>query len=223
MRSEIFLKNYFWSKMLVSNNIINDIKHDMVAISTFWDIWFTTLVNHFTTHKKVEKGTILRFLKFLTVFDVGPFQNSKFLASRHAFLTSKCSKIQTVHPILINFFFNFRNFICFLDYVVKAQNFSIVSKIFAFFWFLTFFHIFSIKKAATRWKIVRIFFFRDFCHFFHQIFRFCPHIWHLFFSPSIDLSQYHKKSKKFRKTHGCNRYTTLICLCVLAGSKVGKY
>ena len=27
-------------------------------------------------HEKVEKGTILRFLKFSTVFDVGPFQNS---------------------------------------------------------------------------------------------------------------------------------------------------
>ena len=76
----------------------------------------------------------------------------------------------------------------------KVQNFLIVSKIFAFFWFLTFFHVFSVKMAATRWKIVRNFFFRDFCHFFHQIFRFCPHIWHLYFSPSVDLSYFNRGS-----------------------------
>ena len=34
-------------------------------------------------HKKVERGTILRFLKFSTVFDVGPFKNQNFgLATR---------------------------------------------------------------------------------------------------------------------------------------------
>ena len=34
-------------------------------------------------HKKVERLTILRFLKFSTVFDVGPFKNQNFgLATR---------------------------------------------------------------------------------------------------------------------------------------------
>ena len=34
-------------------------------------------------HKKVERGTILRFLKFSTVFDIGPFKNQNFgLATR---------------------------------------------------------------------------------------------------------------------------------------------
>ena len=33
---------------------------------------------HNIRHKKVEKGTFLRFLKFSTVFNIGPFQNAIF-------------------------------------------------------------------------------------------------------------------------------------------------
>ena len=64
----------YLDRFLVSKIVLNDTKHDMVAISGLGDIWYTTLVYHYTKvvqqiSPKLIMATISSLVSKLTNFD----------------------------------------------------------------------------------------------------------------------------------------------------------